>query len=134
MTAMEEDFINGYDISKNIKEASDYDIKRAVDRMSEEISIQIGQQIREIFLFMKESDYRPGTFLRTKSGDIFLHDGHVTADGLVVVCMYRKDRGIVEWSSGIGNFCYSGEVEPASSVEIRDLLRKITYEGQKRYY
>ena len=83
---------------------------------------------------MKPSEYRPGTFLRCTDGNIFLHDGYTCADGLQVVCMYRKDTGLIEWTTGQGNFCYGGEVEAASSVEIRDMMKKLTYEREKRYY
>ena len=81
------------------------------------------------------SEFRAGTFWKNSEGDhIYLHDGYKTADGYCMVCFLNKKRGLIEWSSGRGNLCYSGEMIPASIVDIQDMMRKMTYERQKYYY
>lgn len=81
------------------------------------------------------SEFRAGTFWKNSEGDhIYLHDGYKTADGYCMVCFLNKKRGLIEWSSGRGNLCYSGEMIPASIVDIQDMMIKMTYERQKYYY
>lgn len=82
-----------------------------------------------------DSEFRAGTFWKNSEGDnIYLHDGYKTADGYCMVCFLNKKKGLIEWSSGRGNLCYSGEMIPASIVDIQDMMRKMTYERQKYYY
>ena len=82
-----------------------------------------------------DSEFRAGTFWKNSEGDhIYLHDGYKTADGYCMVCFLNKRKGLIEWSSGRGNLCYSGEMIPASIVDIQDMMRKMTYERQKYYY
>ena len=81
------------------------------------------------------SEFRAGTFWKNSEGDhIYLHDGYKTADGYCMVCFLNKKKGLIEWSSGRGNLCYSGKMIPASIVDIQDMMIKMTYERQKYYY
>ena len=82
-----------------------------------------------------DSEFRAGTFWKNSEGDhIYLHDGYKTADGYCMVCFLNKKKGLIEWSSGRGNLCYSGKMIPASIVDIQDMMIKMTYERQKYYY
>lgn len=109
----------------------------AVDLLTKQISKEIDKQI---FNKLKKelkmpSEYRAGTYWKNPAGDhIYLHDGYKTADGYCMVCFLNKKKGLIEWSSGRGNLCYSGEMIPASAVDIQDLMMKMTYERQKYYY
>ena len=129
---MESQMNNILSNSKAVDELYEAWIKDLSNQISKQINIQILNNATKYMI--KPSEYRPGTFLRCENGDIFLHDGHQNADGLLVVCMYRKKTGLIEWSTGQGNFCYGGKVEAASSIEIEDMMRKLTYECEKRYY
>lgn len=53
---------------------------------------------------------------------------------IVWFAFLNKKKGLIEWSSGRGNLCYSGKMIPASIVDIQDMMRKMTYERQKYYY
>lgn len=109
----------------------------AVKEITNSITKHINQEIiKNLATFNTVvSEFRAGTFWKNSEGDhIYLHDGYKTADGYCMVCFLNKKRGLIEWSSGRGNLCYSGKMIPASIVDIQDMMMKMTYDRQKYYY
>ena len=109
----------------------------AVKEISNSITKHINQEIiKNLTAFNTVvSEFRAGTFWKNSEGDhIYLHDGYKTADGYCMGCFLNKRRGLIEWSSGRGNLCYSGKMIPASIVDIQDMMMKMTYDRQKYYY
>lgn len=101
--------------------------------IADSVNKDIIDKLKKSFVML--SEYRAGTYWKNPAGDhIYLHDGYKTADGYCMVCFLNKKKGIIEWSSGRGNLCYSGEMIPASIVDIQDLMMKMTYDRQKYYY
>ena len=89
------------------------------------------------------SGYRSGTFFTcVATGDVFMHNGWKSGDGLGVVMMWRKDKlkkpdsrtHRIEWSTGMNNFMYGGEVRLSTAPEIEDFVRDLIYEGDSKIY
>ena len=112
-------------------------VKEITNSITKRIAKHINQEIiKNLATFNTVvSEFRAGTFWKNSEGDhIYLHDGYKTADGYCMVCFLNKKRGLIEWSSGRGNLCYSGKMIPASIVDIQDMMMKMTYDRQKYYY
>ena len=122
---------------KTRKDLSDDMEKELVKKMTNRITYKINQELVKKLSkhFAMNSEFRAGTFWKNSEGDhIYLHDGYKTADGYCMVCFLNKKKGIIEWSTGRGNLCYSGEMIPASIVDIQDMMLKMTYDREKYYY
>ena len=77
---------------------------------------------------MKRSKYEIGQYL-FDGHHAFIHDGYVDADGYGVVIGYYKNE--LRKNSGYGNWQKTGNIRPATEIEIKNLLRDIMYHDKR---
>lgn len=68
---------------------------------------------------MKRSEYEIGQYL-FDGRQAFIHDGYVDADGYGVVIGYYENE--LRKKSGYGNWQKTGNIRPATEIEIENLL------------
>ena len=73
---------------------------------------------------MRLSDFKAGTILVDGDGRVFIHDGFVNADGYGVIIGEDSD-GMIQKSSGIGNWMKEGCCRKATSQEVSEFFAKV---------
>ena len=73
---------------------------------------------------MRLSEFKAGTILVDGDGKVFIHDGFVNADGYGVIIGEDSD-GMIQKSSGIGNWMKEGCCRKATSQEVSEFFAKI---------
>ena len=72
---------------------------------------------------MRLSEYKAGTILVDICGKVFIHDGFVNAEYGVIIG--EDSDGMIQKSSGIGNWMKEGCCRKATSQEVREFFAKI---------
>ena len=73
---------------------------------------------------MRISDFKAGTILVDGDGRVFIHDGFVNADGYGVIIGEDSD-GMIQKSSGIGNWMKEGCCREATQQEVTEFFAKV---------
>lgn len=87
---------------------------------------------------MRRSEFKTGTYLYKLSHPaddhlpeggkrVFIHDGYVDGDGYGVMLGFVSSNSELCKSSGYGNYCYGGDVRPATNEEIDLFVEEVHY-------